>query len=83
MALANVKYSFEIILLAAILDGINWRNWSVTKDANSGVNRPKSMVNRMLGIQEKDSSKNSDKTIIFDSGEAFEKMRSKLLKGEI
>ena len=81
MALANVEYPFETMLLAAILDGINWRNWSVTKDAKDGINRPKSMVNRLLGIQEESSSEGNDERIVFASGEAFEKTRKKLLEG--
>lgn len=82
MALADVRYPFETMLLAAILDGINLKNWLMSKDAQEGVGRPQSMVNRLLGKPEESNWEKEDDTVVFDSGEAFEEMRRKLLKGE-
>lgn len=75
MALADIKYSFETILLASILDGVNMSNWTKTDDARNGVNRPQSMVSKLLGREDESGN---DK-ITFDSAEAYEEMRKNLL----
>lgn len=74
MALANTKYSFDTLLLASILDGVNLRNWAMSEDAISGINRPQSMVNKLIGKEDDNSEE-----MTFDSKEEFEDMRGKLL----
>ena len=76
MALANIKYSFDTLLLASILDNLNMRTWAMSKNAQNGTNKPKSIVNKLLGLEEAD---NND-AMTFDSGEAFEKMRREILQ---
>lgn len=76
MAMANIKYSFDTMLLASILDNLNVRTWAMSKDGQNGVNKPKSIVDRLLGVEEAD---NND-AMTFDSGQAFEEMRRKLLE---
>lgn len=76
MVLANIKYSFDTMLLAAILDNLNRTSWAMSKEAQEGADRPQSIVNRLLGIAED----NDSDAMIFDSGEAFEEMRKRILR---
>lgn len=70
MKLAGTKYSFDTLLLASILDGVNLRNWSMSEDARKGENRPKSITNKLLGNEEA----NESEYMLFDTAEAFEEM---------
>ena len=79
MAQEGIKYSFNTMLLAAILDGINLRNWSMSENARNGAKRPQTMVNKLLGIS--DDKEDEEERMTFDSGAAYEEMRKKLLKG--
>jgi len=74
MILANVKYSFETMLLASILDNLNLRTWAMRKDESTG--KPQSIVNKMLGVVEEDTRKE----MVFNSGQEFEEMRNKILQ---
>lgn len=79
MALADVKYPLDTMLLAAVLDGINLRNWLMSNKAYEGVGKPQSMVNKLLGIVETEDTQ-EEETVAFDSAEAFEDMRKKYWK---
>lgn len=70
MAMAGIKYPFDTILLAAIYDCLNLRNWSMTKDAQNEKNAPQSLTNKLLGVEEKS---NSD-YMLFSTAEEFETM---------
>lgn len=74
MILANVKYPFDTMLLASILDNLNLRTWAMRKDESIG--KPQSIVNKLLGIVEEDTREE----MVFDSGHEFEEARRKLLK---
>ena len=42
MKLAGIKVESDIMLLAAAVDRLTWIAWTKTKDAEKGLNRPKS-----------------------------------------
>lgn len=73
--MAGMKYDFETLLLAAIVDGINLSNWSMSESARNGGRRPESIVNRLLGVE----PANNHNEMIFNSAEEYEEMRKKLL----
>lgn len=70
MAMAGIKYSFDTMLLASILDNLNLRTWAMSKDGQSGKNKPQSIVNKLLGKEEVSESE----YMLFDTAEAFEEM---------
>lgn len=73
MRLSGLSVSYDTILLAGILDGINFLAWSKTKDAEKGRNRPKQILSMLLG--------NKEKLQTYATGEEFEKARKKLTGG--
>ena len=77
MALAGVKYSFDTMLLASILDNLNARNWMMSEDGQNGINKPVSIVAKLMGWEEE----NDNDAMTFDSGIAFEEMRKKIIGG--
>ncbi len=75
MKLNNIKYPFNTMLLASILDNLNMQAWAMRRD--DSMEKPQSMVNRLLGITETDNREE----MVFDSGQEFEEMRRKILQG--
>lgn len=74
--ISNRKLSVEETLLAALVDRASFVAWTKTKDAQRGVNRPKSV----LAILEKEEPK--EKVYKgFDSIAEFERKRAELLRG--
>lgn len=71
--LRGEDYTTQEIMLAGIFDRLSLLVYSRTKDAQKGRNYPKSLVERM-------TQKDTD-IVGFRSGEEFEKVRSRLLKG--
>lgn len=71
----NRKADTDTILSASILDGINLLVWSKTEDARNGTNRPKSVADKILNIEE------TSDTQIFSSVEEFENARQRALGG--
>lgn len=74
MILANVKYPFDTMLLASILDNLNLRTWAMRKD--NSVEKPTSLVNKLLGIIDSDEREE----MVFNSGQEFEEMRNRILQ---
>lgn len=72
--LTGSKVSLQEELLAAILDDFNLHLYSYTKDAKSGRNKPKSIVEQLSNS--KHQTNNNVKT--FSSIEAFETAKKKL-----
>lgn len=70
MAMAGTKYTFDTLLLASIFDNLNMRSWSMSEDARNGINRPQSIVRKLLGKEEE----NGSEYMLFDTAEAFEEM---------
>lgn len=60
------------VILASILDGVNWMVWSRTKDGEKGRNRPEQLAPKMF-IEEKDE-------VVYESPEAFDRERERILE---
>lgn len=65
----------EEIILGVIADGINTLVWFQTEDGHKNQNRPKSIVNKLLGKEEKQEKE----VETFSSSEEFERTRARLL----
>ena len=76
--LTGSRVSQEEILLGMIADGINTLIWFQTDDGHKGVNRPASVVDKLLGRQEKD---NDSEFMTYRSAEEFERARAELMGG--
>lgn len=70
MAMAGINYSFDTMLLASIFDNLNIRAWAMSENGQKGINKPKSIVSKLLGKEEVDESE----YMLFDTAEAFEEM---------
>lgn len=75
MAISKGKAPTEVILLAAILDRLSLLVWLNTRDAQKGRNRPKPLVESLLGGKQSDSE-----VTAFECGAAFEHERERLMK---
>ena len=76
MAMSKIKYPFDTLLIAAILDNLNQRTWAMSADAKSGGNRPQSILNKLFG----EAYQGQDQTQTgFESGEEFERARREIL----
>lgn len=71
----DYKTSFLNILLASILDKLNLLVWLNTKDAETGRNRPVSILDSLIG-----ENSNESENMSFASAEDFENYREKLIK---
>jgi len=71
MAMNDAETTTEILLMAAIVDRLSLLVWFNTKDAEKGVNRPQSILEK---LNPKESLTES-----FESGEDFMKERERLL----
>lgn len=76
MKLFNQRVSHDTLLLASAVDRLTLLLWTKTKDGQKGVNRPKSIVDTLLG-KVKES-----RQMAFHSSKEFEQMRKKLLGKE-
>lgn len=74
MRMASLTYSAEETLLMGILDRLTLLVYSKTKDAQNGRNYPKLLSDQLR-------EQRFEKVEGFTSGEAFEKMREKILRG--
>ena len=74
----EMNYSFETILLAGITDKLSYLLWSRSDDATKGINKPDSILSKLLGV-ESDTQKDY---MTFNTGEDFEKMRIEILNKE-
>lgn len=66
MKMNDMKYPVGTILEAAIVDRISTLVWMQTEDGSKGINRPQSIVDKLLGESEKKES------VGFDTPEEFE-----------
>ena len=73
MAMAGIKYPFDTLLLAAIYDCLNLRNWLMTKNAQHSENKPQFLVDKLLGREEE----NNSEYMLFNTAEEFENMWNK------
>ena len=75
MRKAGIKQPIETLLLAAAVDRLSLLVWSKTKDAQSGVNRPVSIFEKLVGI------KNKSNINAYSDADAFEKARQQIIGG--
>ena len=75
LKISGQKVSSDTLLLASIVDRLSILVWTKTKDGQKGRNQPKSIVDSINNpIREKEG-------MSFNTGEEFEKMKLKILKG--
>lgn len=72
----NQLVSLEAMLLASISDRLGILTWFQSEDGQKGKNRPTAITPTLTRTQE-----NPKETVAFESGEAFEKTRLRLLGG--
>ena len=77
MAMADMRYTLDTLLSAGILDRLSILIWQKTEDAQTGKNRPASVVDLLTGNSQEPETEN----ISFASGKEFEETRNKILKG--
>lgn len=77
MAMADMRYTLDTLLSAGILDRLSILIWQKTEDAQTGKNRPSSVVDLLTGNAQEPETEN----ISFASGKEFEETRNKILKG--
>ena len=75
MRVSGMMLTFEQLLLAKMLDDLEWILWSRTEDARKGRNRPKSILSKIY-------HEKTEEIQAYDSLEAFE-AEYKRLVGEI
>ena len=69
MSAADVRVSYDTLLLATIADRIEAFRYGFTKDAKEGTNQPESIVASILG---EDDKRNKSGVMSFTSSEEFE-----------
>lgn len=79
--LSGMKIDQTLYLIAALFDKVNWLCWTKTEDAQRGVNMPKRIIERLTEA-DRPQDETDDDYLVFDSPEAFEAERQRLL-GEI
>ena len=75
MHLSGMKLPRDIMLAAASLDRLSVLVWAKTKDGERGINKPRSLLNMLLG------SEKSDQYDAKETAEEFEAARKRILEG--
>lgn len=75
MKMCNIKYPLETMLLASMQDRLSLLLWINTKDGQNGINRPESVLAKLLN---KENRQNSE-IMTFSTPEEFEKYRNAIL----
>lgn len=76
LAMTEQKLPFEQYLLAGVFDRLGLLIWAKTEDGLNGRNRPESVVELLTSGSKKEKSG----SLVFSSGEEFEKAKEELLK---
>lgn len=71
MVMNEIPASPEIMLMAATLDSLNMLVWLHTKDAEKGINRPKSIIESLHPSESEVET--------YESGEDFMRVRERLI----
>ena len=74
--ISGSQLPIDTMLLAMITDAIRFIAWTKTKDAERGRNRPKSVVEALIGKKD-----GGTETAGFDSGEDFMHWRAAMMEG--
>ncbi|MDT2848759.1 DUF5361 domain-containing protein [Vagococcus carniphilus] len=80
LKLSGQNVSLETLLLAGMSDKLSAIIWLKSKDAQSGRNKPKSIV-ELLSANSKSS--NSDGSIAFETASDYERARQELIGGDV
>lgn len=75
MKLKNETVTLDTLLLATLVDRIGMIVWFLSEDGKNNQNRPSSIVAKILGNEQE------EEVLIFESGEAFEEERKRLIGG--
>ena len=73
MKMSGTKVQNYILLLAAAVDRLTYIAWSKTKDAEKGLNRPKSIVDIITGSREESN------VMAFETAEEFEAEKARII----
>jgi hypothetical protein len=76
MIMNDQNISLENLLLAGISDKVGLLLWMNSKDGQKNKNRPAPLLELLTG-----GAKKSDDTVVFNSGEEFERKRQELIGG--
>lgn len=75
----GMNYSFETMLLAGALDRLTLLVWGQTKDGSKGINRPDSILSKLMG----EETKTNREHMVFETSEDFERYWNQIIsKGE-
>lgn len=66
MAYRGEKVDFKTLLLAEVLDEVNWIAWTKTEEAQHGRGMPKRISRRLLGIEDEKECAGYDSPEEFD-----------------
>lgn len=75
MIMADNKVEQDVLLLAAAVDRLTFLAWSKTKDAEKGLNRPRSIVDIITGKSQKEND-----IMAFNTAEEFEAARAEIIE---
>jgi hypothetical protein len=75
--MSGMKMDFQKYILAALFDKVNWLCWTKTKDATHGTHVPERILDLLL--QTKAGTDKPDDLMVFESPDAFEEARRKML----
>ena len=79
MKMSGAKATQEILILSMIADRLGILTWMFSEDGRKGINRPPQLIEMLYGKEIKQAK--SD-VLTFDTPDAFEKARQKILKRE-
>lgn len=68
MKLSGSTITLEEMLLTLIVDNTNLLAWMQSTDGAKGVNRPKALLSKIMGMEE-----DNDEIVAFETGEEFDK----------
>lgn len=68
MALSGQKITFERLLIARAVDELAFQSWTQTKDAQRNKNRPKSILQSLMGEHKK------EEYVTFETMDEFREM---------
>lgn len=71
MKMSGREYTMDTLLEVAILDNLKWLCWSKTKDASKGRNRPKSLFNKLMHIEDQSKKIETGKFASVEDFKAF------------
>lgn len=79
MKMRGEKYSLDTMLLATIADRLSLMAWMKSKDGISGINRPKSIVARLLQIEDVVNEEGASEIEAFETPEEFDRRWSEII----